>query len=113
MLWATVGAAGAQTSEDKQRQVRQIADRIEQLGDQAASLGQAINGAQIASREAEQAVTDSEAKLAALETKLGETRSSMAGFALRAYVYADETSGISALVAGTSIRAEIPEVSSA
>ena len=103
MLLALASPARAQTSDDKKRQVAQIADRIEQLGDQAASLGQAINGAELAVQEADGAIAQSEKKLAALEGKLGETRSSLASFALNSYVYADQMSGISALVAGTSM----------
>jgi cell wall-associated NlpC family hydrolase len=100
---ALTSPARADTSEDKKRQVAQIADRIEELGDKAASLGQAINGAQQAVQEAEGAIAQSEQKLAALDAKLGETRSSMASFALHAYVYADQSSGISALISGTSM----------
>ena len=100
---ALTSPARADTSEDKKRQVAQIADRIEQLGDRAASLGQAINGAQQAVQEAEGAIAQSEQKLAALDAKLGETRSSMANFALHAYVYADQSSGMSALISGTSM----------
>jgi cell wall-associated NlpC family hydrolase len=102
-LFALASPARADTSDDKKRQVAQIADRIEQLGDQAASLGQAINGAQLAVQEADGAIAESEKKLAALEANLGDTRSSMASFALKSYVYADQMSGISALVAGTSM----------
>src|SRR3954447_13809418 len=103
ILLALASPARAQTSDDKKRQVAQIADRIEQLGDRAASLGQAINGAQLAVQAADGAIAGSEKKLAALEAKLGDTRSSMASFALKSYVYADQTSGVAALVAGTSM----------
>jgi cell wall-associated NlpC family hydrolase len=100
---AMTSPARADTSDDKKRQVAQIADRIEQLGDRAAALGQAINGAQIAVQQADQAVAESEKKLASLEGKLGEARSSLAGFALRSYVYADQMSGVPALVSGSSL----------
>src|SRR5215204_2597357 len=87
---AVSSPARADTSEEKKRQVARIADRIEQLGDQAAQLGQAINGAQEAVQVADAAVSDGEKKLAALESKLGQTRSSMTDFALHSYVYADQ-----------------------
>jgi cell wall-associated NlpC family hydrolase len=101
--FALASPARADTSGDKQRQVNQIADRIEQLGDRAASLGQAINGAELAVQAADAAVADSEKKLAGLEAQLSQTRSSASAFALHAYVYADQMTGVAALVAGSSI----------
>jgi cell wall-associated NlpC family hydrolase len=100
---AVANPARADTSEDKKRQVAQIADRIEQLGDRAAQLGQAINGAEIALQQADTAVNESQKKLTELETRLSETRSSMANFALHSYIYADQTAGVAALLAGTSV----------
>ena len=105
LFLALTSPARAQTSDDKKREVAQIADRLEQLGDEAASLGQAINGAQLAAQQAEQAVAESEKTLAALEARLGDTRSSLASFALNSYVYADQLSGVSALVTGSSLSA--------
>ena len=55
-----VQPARADSSDDKKRQAAQIADRIEQLGDQAASLGEAYNGAQIALQKAQADVADAE-----------------------------------------------------
>jgi cell wall-associated NlpC family hydrolase len=102
ILLAAVVPARAD-SDDKKQQVQQIADRIEQLGDQAASLGQSINGAQLALQQADADVAASEQRLSELDATLGSVRASAAGFAVRSYVYADQMSGVSALVAGSSI----------
>lgn len=102
ILLATAVPARAD-SDDKKQQVQQIADRIEQLGDEAASLGQSINGAQQALQQADADVAASQQRLTELDATLGSVRSSAAGFAVRSYIYADQMSGVPALVAGSSI----------
>jgi cell wall-associated NlpC family hydrolase len=105
-LSLTVGAvvpALASPVDDKQRQAQQIADRIEQLGDEAASLGEATNGAQLALQAATGAVTEAEQRLGVLEGKLASLRSAMSQFAVRAYIYADQTTGLLATLSGTSV----------
>jgi cell wall-associated NlpC family hydrolase len=105
-LSLTVGAvvpAVASPVDDKQRQAQQIADRIERLGDEAASLGEATNGAQLAVQAATAAVTEAEQRLGALEGKLTSLRSAMSQFAVRAYIYADQTTGLVATLSGTSV----------
>jgi len=105
-LSLTVGAvvpALASPVDDKQRQAQQIADRIEQLGDEAASLGEAANGAQLALQSATTDVTEAEQRLGVLEGQLASLRSAMSQFAVRAYIYADQTSGLLATLSGTSV----------
>ena len=69
----------------------------------AASLGEALNGAQVALDKAQADVKASEDKLSALETKLGTMRATLGDYAVKAYVYADQTSGLAGLLAGTSV----------
>ncbi len=96
-------AASADPVADKQREAQQIANRIEQLGDQAATFGEALNGAQLQLEQAQADVKASETKLGALQTKLDSMRSVLGGFAVRAYVYADQTSGLAGLISGSSL----------
>jgi cell wall-associated NlpC family hydrolase len=95
--------AGASPVGDKQRQAQQIADRIERLGDEAASLGEAYNGARLEMQQADAAVADAERRLADLDTELATMRSALSQFALKVYMYADQTSGLAATLAGTSV----------
>src|SRR3954447_15248294 len=83
--------ASADPITDKQRQAQQIADEIERLGDAAAKLGEQYNGALVRLQQADADVKDAEAKLADLEAKLGTVRTAAGAFAVRAYVYADQT----------------------
>jgi peptidoglycan DL-endopeptidase CwlO len=103
MAASAVQAATASPVDDKQREAQRIADRIEQLGDEAASLGEASNGAQIALQTATSAVTEAEHRLSDLEGQLGALRSAMSDFAVRAYIYADQTTGLVATLSGTSV----------
>ncbi|HKA03511.1 MAG TPA: NlpC/P60 family protein [Acidimicrobiales bacterium] len=95
--------ATASPVDDKQREAQQIANRIEQLGDEAASLGEAYNGAQIALQAATAAVTEAEQRLNGLEAQLGTLRSAMSQFAVRAYMYSDQISGLVATLTGSSV----------
>ncbi len=95
--------ASADPIADKQRQAQQIADDIERLGDAAAALGEQYNGAVVQLQQVEADVKDAEAKLAELEAKLGTVRTAASAFALKAYVYADQTSGVAAMLTGTSV----------
>jgi peptidoglycan DL-endopeptidase CwlO len=88
---------------DKQRQVNQITDEIERLGDVAANLGEAYNGAVVQLQQAEADVAAAQTKLDDLERRLQTVRSAAAAFAVRAYMYADQTSGVASLLAGTSV----------
>src|ERR1700730_8694933 len=96
-------AASADTVGDKQRETQQIANHIEQLGSHAADLGEALNGAQLQLDQAQSDVKASEAQLNGLNTKLDSMRSVLGGFAVRAYVYADLTSGLAGLISGSSL----------
>ncbi len=102
-VFGVVQPARADSSDDKKRQAARIADRIEQLGDQAASLGEAYNGAQIALQKAQADVADAERRLKDLEAKLDVMRSAMDQFAVKAYMYADQTVGLAAVLSGSSI----------
>jgi cell wall-associated NlpC family hydrolase len=95
--------ASADPITDKQRQAQQIADEIERLGDAAADLGEQYNGALVQLQQADVDVKDAEAKLADLEAKLGSVRTAAGAFALKAYVYADQTSGVAAMLSGTDL----------
>jgi cell wall-associated NlpC family hydrolase len=104
LVVATLAApAGADQVGDKQRQVQQIADQIEQLSNRAADLGERLNGAQLALNAAQADVKAAEDKLAGLQQKLGTMRSALSSFALKAYVYADQTGGLVGLLSGSSI----------
>jgi cell wall-associated NlpC family hydrolase len=100
---ALAAPAGADQVGDKQHQVQQIADRIEQLSNRAADLGEALNGAQLALNSAQADVKAAEDKLDGLEQKLGTMRSALSSYALKAYVYADQSSGLVGLLSGSSI----------
>ena len=107
----TAGAALPATAspvDDKQREAQQIANRIEQLGDEAASLGEAYNGAQIALDAATTAVTEAERRVSGLENQLATLRSAMSEFAVRAYMYADQMTGLVATLTGSSAWLAVP-----
>jgi cell wall-associated NlpC family hydrolase len=95
--------ASADQLGDKQREAQQIANQIDQLSNRAASLGEALNGAQLALDKAQADVKASEDKLSGYQQKLSAMRSTLGDFAVRAYVYADQTSGLAGLLAGTSV----------
>src|SRR5262245_50847122 len=95
--------ASADSIADKRRQAQRIADDMERLGDTAADLGEQYNGAVIKLQQADTDVQAAQAKLDQLEQKLGTVRTAAGDFALRAYVYADQTSGVAAMLSGTSV----------
>ena len=95
--------ASADPIGDKRRQAQRIADDIERLGDTAADLGEQYNGAVLKLQQADADVQSAQAKLDQLEQKLGTVRTAAGEFALRAYVYADQTSGVAAMLSGTSV----------
>jgi cell wall-associated NlpC family hydrolase len=95
--------ASADPVGDKQRQANQIADEIERLGDVAANLGEAYNGAVVQLQQAQADVEAAQTKLDGLESRLQTVRTAASAFALRAYMYADQTSGMASLLAGTSV----------
>ena len=102
-LTVAVGLAApahADSVSDKQRQAQQIADRIDELGNRAADLGEALNGAKLALDQAQADVQEAQTKLDQLNQKMGSLRSSMSAFALKAYVYADQTGGLAGLLGG-------------
>src|SRR4051812_37734922 len=98
---AAVVPASADSISDKQRQANQIANSIEQLGDSAAALGEQYNGAVEKLQEAQTAVNAAQAKLDDLGGRLSSVRTAAGAFALKAYVYADQTSGVAAMLSGT------------
>jgi cell wall-associated NlpC family hydrolase len=95
--------ASADPIGDKQRQVNHITDEIERLGDVAANLGEAYNGAVVQLQQAQADAGAAQTKLDDLERRLQTVRSAAAAFAVRAYMYADQTSGVASLLAGTSV----------
>jgi cell wall-associated NlpC family hydrolase len=107
LLLATVAAAPAHgdSVSDKQRQAQQVANRIDQLGDEAASLGEAYNGAVLDLQRADGAVADAANRLKDLDARLASERAAAGQFALRLYMYADQTTGLAATLAGTSVDA--------
>src|SRR5947209_7445291 len=100
---SAVVPASADPIADKQAEAKRIADEIDRLGESAAALGEQYNGAVIKLQQADADVKSAEDKLAALEQKLGSVRSAAGDFALRAYVYADQTAGVAAMLSGTSV----------
>jgi cell wall-associated NlpC family hydrolase len=92
--------ARADTIGDKQREAKTIADRIERLGDRAASLGEAYNGALIDLQHAQDDVAQATQKLAGIQQQITSLRSTLGAFAVRAYIYADQTSTPVALLSG-------------
>ncbi len=100
---ALAAPARADSVNDKQREAQQITNRIEQLGARAADLGEALNGAQLQLDQANAQVKASETKLNSLQTQLASMRSALGGFAVRAYVYADQTTGLAGLLSGSSL----------
>jgi cell wall-associated NlpC family hydrolase len=107
-LLAVVAAAvpvSADPVGDKRREAQQIADRIEALGDRAADLGEKANDARLALDGADAAVAKAQAQLAVLERRLGVMRASLSRFAVRSYIYADQTGGLAGLLSGTSVTA--------
>jgi peptidoglycan DL-endopeptidase CwlO len=100
---STAAPAGADRISDKKAEAARIADRIEALGDEAARLGEAYNGARLALANAEQEVVDAEAELARTEAALSQKRTAMTDFALKAYVFADQAGGVIGLLGGSSI----------
>jgi cell wall-associated NlpC family hydrolase len=100
---AAAAPAGADPVGDKQREATRIAQRVDQLGDKAADLGEEYNGARIALDGATQQVASTEGRVRDLESKLGTVRSEMGAFAVRQYIYADQTVGFVGLLSGTSL----------
>jgi cell wall-associated NlpC family hydrolase len=100
---AVAAPARADSVSEKQREAQQIANRIEQLGSRAADLGEALNGAQLQLDQANAEVKASEAKLSSLQAKLASMRGALGDFAVRAYVYADQTTGLAGLLSGSSL----------
>jgi cell wall-associated NlpC family hydrolase len=100
---AAVLPASADSISDKQKQAQQIADSIEQLGDTAAALGEQYDGAIEKLQKADADVAAAQAKLDALDSKLSSIRSAAGAFAVKAYIYADQTTGIAAMLSGSSV----------
>ena len=100
---ALTAPAGADPVGDKQREAQQIANRIEQLSNRADAMSEALNGTQLSLTAAQADVKASEDKLAGLNQKLDGMRSTLSAYALKAYVYADQTGGLVGLLSGTSL----------
>jgi len=100
---ALTAPAGADPVGDKQREAQQIANRIEQLSNRADAMSEALNGTQLSLTAAQADVKASEDKLTGLNQKLDGMRSTLSAYALKAYVYADQTGGLVGLLSGTSL----------
>ena len=85
MVWlSAVLPASADPVSDKQRQASQIADQIEHLGDVAADLGEAYNGAVLKLQHAQAQVDEAQAKLDDLDAKLSSETTAAQSFAVQA-----------------------------
>jgi cell wall-associated NlpC family hydrolase/outer membrane murein-binding lipoprotein Lpp len=95
--------AGAQSVRDKQREAARIADQIEALHDKADQLNEDYNEALLALEAAKADITKAQTELDRIEQDLGGLRSNMSSFAVRAYVYADQTGGLAGMLSGRSM----------
>jgi cell wall-associated NlpC family hydrolase len=97
-LAVPVGQASADSIQDKQRQASQLAARIEQLQQQAEILAEDYNQAVEDLSKAEEEVASAKARLTQQEGELSTLRSRMSQFALRSYVFADQSASVAALL---------------
>jgi cell wall-associated NlpC family hydrolase len=96
------GAGGRRTDGPLDR--RPVDDRQGAVrGEQAAQLGEQYNGAVIALQKAQDDVAAAEQQLAATQQQLAAKRSTVSEFALKAYLYADQTGSLTGLLSGTSL----------
>jgi cell wall-associated NlpC family hydrolase len=97
-LAVPVGEASADSIQDKQRQASQLAARIEQLQNEAERLAEDYNEAVENLAKADEEVAAAKARLTQQEGELSTLRSRMSVFALKSYVFADQSASVAALL---------------
>ena len=97
-LAVPVGQASADSIQDKQRQASQLAARIEQLQNEAERLAEDYNEAVENLAKADEEVASAKARLTQQEGELSTLRSRMSVFALKSYVFADQSASVAALL---------------
>jgi cell wall-associated NlpC family hydrolase len=97
---ATPRPAGADSIEEKRRQAAQIADQIEQLEDEALSLGEEYDEVSGRLERVTAEVESAKVRVAKLEGELTDLRGSLSQVALNAYVYGGDDSALTALLTG-------------
>lgn len=103
LLVGAVAPAGADTVDDKRRQVAQLADRLDSLQDRSVELAEAYNDAVYEFEQAEAEAQAAQTKLARLDEELGGLRVRVADLAVRAYVYGDQARGLAGLLTSGSL----------
>ena len=90
--------AAADSIQDKQRQADALAARIDQLQNQAEQLTEDYNQAVIELQQAQADVNTAKTRLTQQQSDLSTLRSQMSQFALKSYVYADQSTGVATLL---------------
>jgi cell wall-associated NlpC family hydrolase len=90
--------AAADSIQDKQREASRLASRIEQLQATAEQLAEDYNEAVDALADVDRDVTAARARLTQQEAELATLRSRMSEFALKSYVFADQAAGVASLL---------------
>lgn len=86
--------AGAQTAESKRAEAERIASELDQLRIQASQLDEEYAVALDRLKVAQQDILDAEARVAGLEEELGHTRTTVASYAIEAYIGGDSVATI-------------------
>lgn len=90
--------AAADSLQDKQREADALAARIEQLQDKAEQLTEDYNQAVLDLQKAQTEVSGAKTRLTQQQSDLSALRSQMSQFALKSYVYADQSTGVATLL---------------
>jgi cell wall-associated NlpC family hydrolase len=92
--------AGADSVEEKRREAARIADQIENLENEALTLGEDYEAVSRRLERVSAEVESAKIRVAKLEDELGDLRGSLAGVALNQYVYGGDDSALTALLTG-------------
>lgn len=92
------GGAGAQSVDDARRDVKRIVDRLEKLSDEAASLGDAYEGAVAELEVVQQELASLDSRVSTLEGQIGTLQGAVSELALQTFVDGDQSGGIAALL---------------
>ena len=90
--------AWADSVQDKQHQADALANRIDQLQNTAEQLTEDYNQAVLDLQQAQSDVTTAKTRLTQQQSDLSSLRSQMSQFALKSYVYADQSTGVATLL---------------
>ena len=90
--------AWADSVQDKQHQADALANRIDQLQNTAEQLTEDYNQAVLDLQQAQSDVTTAKTRLTQQQSNLSSLRSQMSQFALKSYVYADQSTGVATLL---------------